>query len=135
MKMAYRRYLVTFALMACVTLLLVACAAVELAKTPKDRYYAVNAVYVALLTDIKLYGDACKPKPATDPCYQHMAKMKPLVAHADELFTQADKVFITGDSAFYDLSLSITGNIIRDLRAMAGILGIPLLHTSKENPV
>lgn len=87
------------------------------AKTPEDRYYAATNALIAVLKPVGEYAADCTPKPALDPCHARVEAVKPKLRSAKKILAETDKVFVTHDSEYYDLSLTTVQNLTKDLAA------------------
>lgn len=94
-------------------LALAACAATS---TPQDKYFALTEAVTVVAQAAETYVDVCNAQPKGDPCY---AKFPLINSGTKTMLTalrQADKVFVTKDSAYYDLSLTVAQNAANDLK-------------------
>lgn len=102
-------------LMLVAALALPACANI---KTPEDRYYATLTTATAAMNVAQGYADACLERETSDPCYKVLPKVGDAVVALKKAKDQADKVFVTKDSAYYDLSLTATENATNALQTL-----------------
>lgn len=86
--------------------------------TPEAKYYSLDQSYQITLRTAIAYVDECKASTATNPCHGTLPKIKQALDVADAAFDQADKVFVTRDSKFYDLSLSAAENALNAIQLL-----------------
>lgn len=84
-------------------------------KTPEDKYLALTTSASIATSVAQNYVDDCKVKPKVDPCYRKFPAINTAAKATLKAKAQADRVFITKDSEYYDLSLSTLENTINDL--------------------
>ena len=94
-------------------LLLSACGMMQ---TPHDRYYAMIGFVTSTGGIVEKYVDYCRVQPATASCRDKFPKINEGAAAMKQAMAQADRVFITKDSEYYDLSLSAAENAAMNLR-------------------
>ena len=102
------RRILTFFLLA-----LSSCASLQ---TPEDRYFALTGAVTVAAQATESYVDTCHAQPVTDPCYEKLPKINAAAKGMLDALHQADKVFVTKDSAYYNLSLSVAENAVNDLK-------------------
>ena len=105
-----------FLLLCVLVPLLSACALIKQADTPEKRYYELNGAAVVVLRLADAYVKDCKVKNMNDPCYGRFPSIRTGAITLRASLDQADKVFITHDSEFYDMSLSVTENAVKNLQ-------------------
>lgn len=108
-------FYVSIALVFAVLMLgLVGCGQMDL-DTPEKRYLAVNSAATAILKGAEQYVDACNTKPKDNPCYDKFPKINKGAKTLKASLVETDKVFITKNSPYYDLSLSAAENAMKEL--------------------
>lgn len=85
-------------------------------KTPQERYFATLTAATATLNVAQGYADQCLLRSTDDPCYTVLPKMGVAIQTVKKAKDQADKVFVTEDSQYYDLSLTATENATKGLK-------------------
>jgi len=94
-------------------LLLSACSVLS---TPTDKYYAATQAVTAVGQATETFIDTCKTLPVTNSCYSKLPAIHTAAVTVQKSVKELDKVFVSGDSQYYDLSLSVTENAIKDLK-------------------
>jgi hypothetical protein len=90
--------------------------------TPQSKYYALTVAVTEVANITEKYVDTClNALPVDDKCHDKLpainAGAKALQSNAREL----DKIFVSGDSAYYNLSLTLTENAINNLKQLVGV--------------
>ena len=85
-------------------------------QTPDSRYYALTKGVTETAKVAEGYIDGCTVKPVADPCHAVVPRIAHAAAETRATLKQADKVFVTGDSQYYDLSLSVAENALANLQ-------------------
>jgi hypothetical protein len=96
--------------------LLANCALFKSADKPEERYYAINNAVVVVLRTADSYVSECKEKPIQDDCRTKFPAINKRVKELKEALSQTDKVFISKDSQFYELSLTVLQNALKNLQ-------------------
>lgn len=99
-------------------LILLPLAACSYLKTPEDKYYALNGAVIATVKVTKEYVKECKQQPQEHDCYDNLPKINSAAKALDTAIQQADKVFVTKDSQYYDLALSVSENALMNLQTL-----------------
>jgi hypothetical protein len=87
---------------------------------PKRDYYVLNHVYVSGLNVANDFVQDCvKKQPADHPCHDAVPPIQSAVKVTKQVFLQADKVFVTKDSKYYNLSLSVASGAREEVHAPA----------------
>lgn len=101
---------------------LLALSACSTLDTPQERYYALTVGVTQVGNVVEKYVDVCKNElPVDDKCHDKLpainAGARALQSNAREL----DKIFVSGDSTYYNLSLTLTENAINNLKQLVGV--------------
>ncbi len=97
------------------TLALAACSHIE---TPEERYYATVSFVKATGEVAEVYVDACNKLPKDDPCRDKFPAINSGAKTLKTAMAEANRVFVTKDSPFYDLSLTAAQNAALHLRTV-----------------
>ncbi|MBX9583671.1 MAG: hypothetical protein K2X87_25495 [Gemmataceae bacterium] len=107
-----KRLLLTLPLLA-----LTACGHLD---SPADRYLVALQTGNAAMEFTKGYLAECLKQEPSDPCYGHRDGIRDGLAVLTKAKAEASKVFETGDSPYYDLSLTVLENAIANLNRSTG---------------
>lgn len=87
-------------------------------KTPEEKYYALAASVSASAKVATQYVKECKQEQDMHPCYDNIPKIHEAAKKLESAMNQTDKVFITKDSEYYDLSLTASENALAMLQKL-----------------
>lgn len=96
-----------------ILLLLPACSALQ---SPADRYYATVTFVKATGELAQIYVDTCKQQTTDAPCRRKFAAINSGAMLMKNVSSQADKIWVSKDSKYYDLSLTAAQNAALALR-------------------
>jgi len=81
-------------------------------KSPEEKYYALAASVSASAKVAAVYVTECKQELKSHPCYDNIPKIHDAAVRLDDSMTQTDKIFVTKDSDYYDLSITASENAL-----------------------
>lgn len=94
-------------------LALTACAAFD---TKEERYFAMVGFVKATGDIAEAYVDACRGRAEDHPCREKFPRINAAAKALKDASAQADRVFVSKDSEFYDASLTAAENAAMALR-------------------
>lgn len=92
---------------------LTACSTFE---SPEAKYYAVKKAAVEVAKEVEAKVDECLAKSFDDPCRDNLKTINKAAKSMDSNLEEMNKIFLSHDSTYYNLSLSITENAVNDLK-------------------
>lgn|SRR4051812_642406 len=84
--------------------------------TPQSRYFTVVGAVTATGKLVETYVDTCNTLGTAAPCRNKYPAINAGAKTLEAAMHQADKVFVTKDSQYYDLSLTAVENATNDLQ-------------------
>lgn len=90
--------------------------------TPQDKYYALTVGVTEVANITEKYVDTClNVLPVDHNCHDKLPAINAATRALQSNVKELDKIFVSGDSAYYNLSLTLTENAINDLKQLVGV--------------
>lgn len=89
--------------------------------TPQEKYYTITVGVTEVANITERYVDTClNDLPEDDKCHDKLPAINKSAKALQSTVKELDKIFTSGDSEYYNLSLTLTENALNDLKKLIG---------------